>query len=87
MEQAVILELIRKETKEARRDLFEYKIEDGIKRNIELIQKIMPLARENGREKELNQIMLSLMTAIEQKDYLLFSDMACYEIPALFGKP
>lgn len=80
-------EFIIKETQEARKDLFQYNIEPGIQKTIALIQKLMPLAKEKGKENELNRITAALMTAMRQKDYLLFADIACYEIPALFAKP
>jgi hypothetical protein len=73
-----------KELSDARADLFQYKIDVGIEKTIAIMQKIMPLAREMKKEKELNEISAALMGAMGQKDYLLFSDIAFYEIPALF---
>lgn len=79
-------DFIIKEAQDARQDLFQYNIEAGIKKTVNLIQKLTPLAREAGKEKEMNRITVALMTALQQKDYLLFSDIACYEFPALFEK-
>ena len=84
MKENFIFDDIIRELKDAREDLFQYNIETAVQKIINLIQKLMPLAKDNGKEKELNQITVSLMTAMGQKDYLLFSDIACYEIPALF---
>jgi hypothetical protein len=84
VQERVIFDEIIKELKETREDLFQYNIESAVQKTINLIQKLTPLARAAGKENELNKITVSLMTAMGQKDYLLFSDIACYEIPALF---
>jgi hypothetical protein len=68
----------------ARADLFQYQIDSGIEKTITILQKIALLAKEIDKEKDLNEITASLMGALGQKDYLLFADIAFYEIPALF---